>query len=201
MSETCTVEKCDRKAYAKGLCGRHYMRLRRTGKLTTERFTGDFWTKVDRKGPEDCWPWLGYVKDSGHGLTSIKGQPVYTSRKAWILTHGPIKDGLHVLHKCDNAVCCNPDHMYLGTRLDNILDQWEQPAAEDRGPRNGRRFMLTDEQLELLWLMRKEGATLRACADHFEIHFATVARYVTAIRKEKLQQLRAKVSAEQAGRI
>jgi hypothetical protein len=177
------------------------MRLRRTGKLTTVRMTGDFWDKVEKKGPDECWPWKGFVKPSGHGLTSMKGALMHTSRKAWILTHGPIKDGLCVLHKCDNAICCNPAHMYLGTRIDNILDQWEQPAAADRGPRNGRRFMLSDEQLELLWLMRKEGATLRACAEHFNIHFATVARYVTAIRKEKLQQLRAKVAASQANRI
>jgi hypothetical protein len=177
------------------------MRLHRTGKLTTVRFTGDFWTKVEMGAPETCWPWKGFRKSSGHGLTSMKGRPMHTSRKAWVLTHGAIKDGMQVLHKCDNAICCNPDHMYLGTRIDNILDQWEQPAAADRGPRDGRRFMLTDEQLKLLWLMRKEGATLRACASHFGVHFATVCRYVTAIRKEKLQQLRAKVAADQAGRI
>ena len=197
----CSVDQCDRKASAKGLCQRHYMRLRRTGRLTTIRMTGDFWTKVDRKGPDECWPWKGFVKLSGHGLTSIKGRPMHTSRKAWIVTHGPIKDGLQVLHKCDNAVCCNPDHLYLGTRIDNILDQWEQPAMANRGPRDGRRFLLTDEQLELLWLMRKEGATLRACADHFDISFTTVARYVTAIRKAKLQQLRAKVADDLANRV
>lgn len=197
----CSVEDCDRPAHTKGLCARHYMRLHRTGKLTTERFMGDFWTKVDKGAPDVCWPWKGFKKLSGHGLTSLKGRLMHTSRKAWILTRGPIKEGLQVLHKCDNAICCNPAHMYLGTRIDNILDQWEQPAIADRGPRNGRRFMLTDEQLELLWLMRKEGATLRACATHFGIHFATVARYVTAVRKAKLQQLREKVAATQAGRV
>jgi hypothetical protein len=72
----CSVEGCERPIQCKGLCSRHYMRLHRTGKLTTERFTGDFWTKVEMGAPETCWPWRGYRKPSGHGLTSMKGLPV-----------------------------------------------------------------------------------------------------------------------------
>ncbi len=191
----CSVEGCNREVICKDLCQRHYMRLRRTGRLDTVRKTGSFWEKVQKGSPTDCWPWTGFRKSSGHGLTSIKGHPMHTSRKAWILTHGPIADDMQVLHKCDNAVCCNPDHMYLGTRIDNILDRWEQPAHEDRGARDAkRRFMLTDEQLGLMWEMRKHGATLRECAAKFNVHMATVARYITAVRKQRLQELRARVT-------
>lgn len=200
MSELCKVEACGLKAIVKGLCCKHYMRLRRTGKLTTSRFMGSFWSKVEKGASDACWPWKGFAKASGHGLTSIKGVPMHTSRKAWILTHGPITGGLQVLHKCDNAICCNPDHLYLGTRIDNMIDHHEQTPFSERVAR-GRPFMFTDVQLQRLWMMRRQGATLKECAERFGVHIATVCRYITAVRKLKLQRLRAKVAAQTANRI
>lgn len=162
------------------------MRMRRTGVLTTVRHMGDFWTKVKRGEPNECWPWTGYTRGSGHGLTSHKSRPMHTSRKAWMLTHGEPARGLVVCHKCDNPLCCNPAHMYLGTPADNVLDHHEQPAFEDRGPRERRR-LLSDAELDHLWAMRRTGATLKECAAIFNVHIATVARYITAVRKQKLE--------------
>jgi len=196
----CTVEGCDRKLFAKGMCLRHYMRLRRTGKLTTTRYTGDFWKKVAQGSSTECWPWLGFRKRSGHGLTSMKGRPMHTSRKAWVLTHGPIPSEQQVLHKCDNAICCNPEHMYLGSRIDNMIDLHEGTPFELRHAR-GRPFVLNDQQLEALWTMRKRGATLKECAQSAGVHIATVCRYITAVRKQKLQALRDKVTRESNNRI
>lgn len=186
----CSADGCGLEATAKGLCYKHYMRMRRTGKLTTIRLMGDFWSKVKRGAPNECWPWLGFVKPSGHGLTSIRGRMMHTSRKAWILTHGPIPEGLSVNHRCDNAICCNPAHMYLGTRSDNAIDQWAQLPPEERGHKV-RPCMLTQVQLEKLWQMRREGALLRECAAAFGVHIATVCRYITIVRKQKLEKLRA----------
>lgn len=41
----------------------------------------------------------------------------------WEYTYGPVPDGLHVLHRCDNPPCCNPEHLFLGTPLDNMRDK------------------------------------------------------------------------------
>jgi transposase len=143
-----------------------------------------------RKGaPGVCWPWLGFKKSSGHGLTSLASLPISASRKAWILTNGPIRDGRSVLHRCDNAACCNPDHLYLGTRVDNMIDRFAKTPPDERCAR-GRPFMLTDEQLAKLWTMRREGATLKECASTFDVHIATVCRYITAKRKERILKLR-----------
>lgn len=186
---TCTAPGCDRKARAKGYCYKHYIRLRRTGKLETTRHTGDFWSKVKRGSPQECWPWQGFVKPSGHGLTSIRGLPMHTSRKAWILTHGQITGGRLVLHKCDNALCCNPDHLYLGTYTDNAVDTFTRRPFEERIA-GSQVCKLTDEQLGQMWEMRKRGALLRECAERFGVHIQTVMRYVTLVRKRKLEQLR-----------
>lgn len=153
-----------------------------------------FWEKVDQSaGPEACWPWTGYKRASGHGLTQHQGLPIHASRKAWILTHGPIRGGLCVNHKCDNAHCCNPAHMYLGTRADNMIDRWGKPASHERRPL-GRPHVLDDQQLERLWSMRKDGATMQMCADEFKVNFRTVARYITTVRKAKLAAMRNKLS-------
>lgn len=156
-----------------------------------------FWEKVKRGAEADCWPWTGFRKKSGHGLTSYKSAPIHASRKAWILTHGPVPSALSVLHRCDNAACCNPSHMYLGTRADNMIDYWQNTPPEQRGAR-GRPSVLDDGQLSTLWQMRKKGATLKECAEVFDVHHSTIWRYVTARRKELVRKMQAvRLSAAQ----
>jgi len=148
-----------------------------------------FWNKVQSGTPTECWPWTGFTKPSGHGLTSYQSFVMHASRKAWILTHGPITDDRCVNHRCDNAACCNPAHLYLGTRADNMVDRFALTPADQRGP--GRPSVLTDLQLVELWQMRREGATLKQCAVHFAVHPGTIWRQVTAMRKAKSARLRA----------
>ncbi len=162
-----------------------------TGSETrSKRRRRPFWENVDRRGPEECWPWLGYVKPSnGHGLTQLDGIPIHASRKAWILTHGPIRGDLCVNHRCDFKLCCNPAHMYLGTRADNMIDHWTKRPAAERGP-TGRRTVLTEAELKQLWEMRQQidpPVTLKECAALFDVHIATICRYITAVRKTKLR--------------
>lgn len=148
-----------------------------------------FWDKVQRGAPSQCWPWLGYVGPSGHGRTSYKCFSIITSRKAWILTYGPVSSDLCVLHKCDNALCCNPGHLYLGTRADNMIDRWSAASPNERGARLHRHVM-TLAQIEELFQMRREGVLLVDCAKKFGVSVATVCRFVTARRREKLKQAR-----------
>lgn len=91
----------------------------------TRWFTEEyFWSKVDRTG--DCWPWTGCKNWAGYGKVGVENQLKGTHRVAWELTNGPIPDGLHVCHRCDNPPCCNPDHLFLGTRSDNMRDAREK---------------------------------------------------------------------------
>jgi hypothetical protein len=94
-------------------------------KTAPERRKARFWAKVrnaDVKGC--CWPWQGYAKPSGHGLTAWDSKPIHAHRLAWILKRGEIEAGLCVNHKCRDPLCCNPAHLYLGTRADNMFDRW-----------------------------------------------------------------------------
>jgi len=72
---------------------------------------------------QGCWLWTGSLKDNGYGqLSRGRGKLITVHRYAWILTHGEIPPGLHVLHHCDVRHCGNPDHLYLGTDADNMRD-------------------------------------------------------------------------------
>jgi hypothetical protein len=88
-----------------------------------------FWSQVDQKGPiqphmhTPCWVWVGKTLCRGYGQFWINGKQDYAHRISWQLTVGVIEDGLHVLHQCDNPLCVRPDHLSLGTHLDNMRDR------------------------------------------------------------------------------
>lgn len=68
-----------------------------------------------------CWIWIG-ATSHGYGRIGYKNKTYAAHRVMWEQTYGSIKNGLWVLHKCDNRKCINPDHLFLGDRQDNVDD-------------------------------------------------------------------------------
>jgi len=82
-----------------------------------------FWSKIDRSGgPDACWPWTSNVTPAGYGRPRWGGPHLLAHRIAWGLVNGVIPDGVCALHSCDNPPCCNPAHLFLGSRRDNVAD-------------------------------------------------------------------------------
>lgn len=89
-----------------------------------------FWSKVDKNGPihhelGQCWVWVGQTVN-GYGVMTICGTTFYTHRLSYIEENGSIPAGLIVMHKCDNRVCVNPEHLTIGTHQDNTDDREEK---------------------------------------------------------------------------
>lgn len=91
-----------------------------------------FWQGMDKKGADQCWEWQGRKRPPtktsrmAYGLFNYEGKQWTTHRLAYYLTHGPIPEGMCVCHSCDNPPCCNPAHLWLGTRADNNRDMMQK---------------------------------------------------------------------------
>src|SRR3990167_3892348 len=81
-----------------------------------------------------CWLWTGATRYDGYGTRPWRGKTsAQAHRIAWEVFRGPIPDGLQVLHRCDVRCCVNPDHLFLGTQLDNMRDMI-QKGRKGRNP-------------------------------------------------------------------
>jgi hypothetical protein len=106
--------------------------------MNTEK---DFWSKVNKT--DTCWEWTGYTNQAGYGQSTFDGKKYYVHRYSAVI-HGIYQDGLLVCHHCDNRKCVNPDHLFMGTPMDNTQDM----IKKGRRPNTSMdRRKLTDEEV------------------------------------------------------
>lgn len=138
-AKVCEYDGCFRPSYAKRLCSKHYARLRAHGDpsivITPDKFrhptrTPDqardaFMRRLRRTGT-GCLAWTGATDPSGYGRVEWNGAIQLAHRVAYQILVGPIPDGQFICHRCDNPPCCEPQHLFAGTGLDNHNDMWSK---------------------------------------------------------------------------
>ena len=149
---------------------------------TYEQAEADFWARVNKT--DSCWEWTGVISRSGYGqvrfaFISNSRIPQSTHRIAWQLVNGPIPDGMDLCHTCDNRRCVRPDHLFLGTDLDNARDRDAKGrTARLAGARNAR-AKLTEQDVRSI---RGSDSATKALARRFSVS----PRLIRKIRAREL---------------
>lgn len=121
---------------------------------------GAFWAQVDIRDDNECWNWTGYLRDHTkvrRGHYRVNNKAWITSRYAWYLTHGDIPEGMFVCHTCDNGLCCNPNHLFLGTPKDNTQDMIRKGRKVIQRGEDDPKSKLTWEQVREIRRRWEEG--------------------------------------------
>lgn len=111
-----------------------------------------FWSKISVE-PDGCWQWLGVRSGNGYGqlYSGDRGIGMIPAHRAsWEIHFGRIPGGLVVCHRCDDPMCVNPAHLFLGTVSDNAFDaKTKGRSHRPRGEKNGQ-AKLTAEKVRVI---------------------------------------------------
>lgn len=145
----------------------------------------NFWQGVDRSaGAAACWPWTRSRSQRGYGLASIGGKHILAHRAAFSLTFGEPLPGFYIYHRCDNPVCCNPGHLFVGTPADNMADMVAKGRGRHPGPRmpllgaRAAAAKLTEEQVREIRARYAAGELQKDIAAAFDVGESNIGMIV-----------------------
>jgi hypothetical protein len=172
----CIVHGCSKlKTSSAKYCKMHATRLARTGMLEL-RPKKDKLAEEIRKDASGCWIYEGYKNNTGYGRLCVNRKSILAHRLMYERTFGPIPNRLEVCHKCDNPACVNPDHLFLGTHLDNMRDMVNKGReAHVMGEHSGN-AKLKESQVIQIYNMRNCGLSSSKIAILFGVGKSTIKR-------------------------
>lgn len=99
-------------------------------------FLTRLWSRIDCRGPDECWPWRGRLNAAGYGVIDARNRPILAHRAVFFASSEAQDRSVTICHSCDNPSCCNPGHLWSGSQQQNIQDMIAKGRAR-RGIRRG----------------------------------------------------------------
>ncbi len=145
----------------------------------SEQEAARFWGKVNIGGVNDCWTWKNATFLNGYGafrkvVSTNKYRQLVASRVAYYLSTGTQPAGLFVCHHCDNPLCCNPTHLFLGTASENELDKHAKGRNPNQHGELGRTAKLTWDEVDEIRKRLNAGDSQRFLAKMFHVGQSTI---------------------------
>ncbi len=146
-------------------------------KTCTETDVKRFNAKVAVTAPNDCHEWIAAKTSEGYGIFRFAGKNMTAQRFAWWISTGIWPAKLMVCHSCDNKLCCNPAHLWLGTAKENMQDA----LAKGRmavGERNGSAKLTEREVRQIRTEYAARDTTYRQLADEHNVAHSLIGGVV-----------------------
>lgn len=122
-----------------------------------------------------CWNWVGTVHHDGYGVFGHNGKSVRSHRASYEYHVGNIPSGMLVCHTCDNPLCINPDHLFVGTASDNAKDMIKKGRGNHPCGSSHPLSVLNSEYVIRIRELRSNGHTLKSLADTYGVSFQTIS--------------------------
>jgi hypothetical protein len=122
-------------------------------------------SKVNVDEETGCWYWTACKISVGYGRLNVGGTIKLAHRVAYELYCAPIPEGMHVCHTCDNRGCVNPEHLFVGTNMDNVLDKMKK-GRQTRGSTHGPAKL---SESDVVAIREAEGVLHRDLAARFGV--------------------------------
>lgn len=136
-----------------------------------------FWSKVDIKDRANCWQWLASIRGDGYGQYHFDERNQGAHRVAFQLAIGEIPNGLHVCHHCDNKECVNPDHLYLATNRQNLIDAGRRGLLK-QGESHPLHKLTVEDVKEIRLKYIPWVITMQMLADEYGVAINTIQQVV-----------------------
>lgn len=155
--------------------------------MAKRKVLSDVWDLIAKGGDDECWEWQGCKNNTGYGSMTVSQKTYSAHRIVFVLSNpglisieAPSDKHLRqfVLHKCDNRLCCNPNHMFLGNYDDNNKDAKSKGRSNAPKGANHKSAKLTQEQANKIREIHKTGLSFIAIGKMFNVHANNVSRVV-----------------------